>query len=404
MTSPVDTSAKFYRDDFPGAPSLNGVAGALIGLLEACLCTGFGLRTATTLVVSGGVATVTLSSDAKNPNLLNSVITVAGVTGSLTALNGEQRVNFANTTELKFATAAADGTAAGTITVKTSPAGWEKKYPGTNTAGFKSLDPASFGAHLWVNDAGTINASVRAYENMTAVDTGTGPAPTVADSATGGYWMKSSAANATASRWDLFADSRAFYYCPVPNSGANPASIGQCGYFFGDEIPFKSGDVFAASISSAANAPTTSVGLGSVFYGGQGGATNAVCRYLRSYTGLGSAVAAFSVPYSGALISYSGADGQQGVFPAPTDGGLRVAKLLTTEGVASGSAAILRGERPGVFYSPQSGLYQYFQRGDIVTLSGRKLYVVYAGNSSGDTAASAANAGRGFVDITGPWR
>lgn len=400
MASPVDTSVKFYRDDFPGAPSINGVAGALIGLLDACLCTGFGLRTATKLVVSGGVATVTLPSDAKNPNLLNSVITVAGVTGSLTALNGEQRVNFADTTELKFATAAADGTAAGTITVKTSPAGWEKKYPGTNTAGFRSLDPVSLGAYLWVNDAGTINANVRAYENMTAVDTGTGPAPTVADSATGGFWMKSTAANATANRWDLFADSRAFYYAPVPNSGANSASIGQCCYFFGDEIPFKSGDAFAASISSSANAPGTSVSFGSQFYGGQG---SSISRYLRSYTGLGSAIAAFSTPYSGVSNSFSGADALYGVFPAPTDGGLRLVKMLVTEFAVSGSTAILRGERPGAFYSPQSGLYQYFQRGDVVTLNGRKLYAVHVGGLASDLA-STASSGRGFVDITGPWR
>lgn len=47
MASPVDTSVKFYREDFPGAPVLNGVAGSLIALLDACLCTGFGLRSAT---------------------------------------------------------------------------------------------------------------------------------------------------------------------------------------------------------------------------------------------------------------------------------------------------------------------------------------------------------------------
>ena len=44
MASPVDTTVKFYREDFPGAPVLNGVAGSLIDLLDACLCTGFGLR------------------------------------------------------------------------------------------------------------------------------------------------------------------------------------------------------------------------------------------------------------------------------------------------------------------------------------------------------------------------
>src|SRR5574337_508378 len=301
MASPVDTSVKFYREDFPGAPVLNGTAGALIGLLDACLCTGFGLRSATSLVVAGGVATLTLPSDAKNGNLLNSVILVAG--SSIAALNGEQRVTAVSSTELKFATAAADGTATGSITVKTAPAGWEKKFPGTNTAGFKSLVPTSLGAHLWVKDADTINANVRAYENMTAVDAGTGPAPTVVESATGGFWMKSMSANATANRWDLFADSRAFYYCPVPGSGGTTAYIGQAGYFFGDVLAYKSGDAFAAAIFSSNAAPGVSAHYGSVFASGSSGA---ISRWIRSYTGLGSAVPAYSPPVSGRVGNRGG--------------------------------------------------------------------------------------------------
>ena len=187
MASPVDTSVKFYREDFPGAPVLNGVAGAAIGLLDACLVTGFGLRTATSVVVSGGVATVTLSSDAKNPALLYSVVLVEGVTGGMTDLNGEQRVIAANTTTLQFATAVADGTATGTITVKTAPAGWEKRFTGTNKAAYRSLAPESLGMHLWVNDAGTTTCNVRGFETMSDVDSGTGHFPTVAESSTGGF-------------------------------------------------------------------------------------------------------------------------------------------------------------------------------------------------------------------------
>lgn len=244
MASPVDTSVKFFNENLPDAPVLNGVAGSLIGLLTACLVTGFGLRTAVSLVVSGGVATLTLANEAKNANRLHTVVLVEGVTGALTALNGEQKITFASPTELKFATAAADGTATGAITVKTAPAGWEKKFPGTNTAGFKSLDPASLGMHLWVNDSTTLDAKVRGFENMSGVDTGTGPFPTLVELASGGFWSKSSAANAVANRWDLFADSRLCYYCPASSSGATPLVSGQGGYWFGDVLPFKSGDAF----------------------------------------------------------------------------------------------------------------------------------------------------------------
>lgn len=396
MASPVDTSVKFFNEGFPGAPVLNGVAGSLIGLLDACLCTGFGLRSATSLVVSGGVATLTLASDAKNANLLRSVVLVDGVTGALTALNGEQRVTFASLTELKFATAAADGTATGTITVKTAPAGWEKKFPGTNTAAFKSLDPTSLGSCLWVNDVGTVDANVRLYAAMTGVDAGTGAAPTVAESSTGGFWMKSTSANTNANRWDLFADSRSGYYCPVPASGGGTNYVGQASLFFGDVLAYKSGDAFAAAVFGPASAPSAQVNYGSVLVGGQGG-TSLMSRFLRSYTGLGSAVSAYAAPMSGSLGTASGADAQQGTFPAPTDGGLRLSKMYCAE-----AAAILRGEMPGVYYCPQTGLHTSFQRGDMVAFGAKTLYTVYAGGNAYDT--STAPSGRGFVDITGPWR
>lgn len=398
MASPVDTSVKFYREDFPGAPTLNGVAGSLIGLLDACLCTGFGLRSATSLVVAGGVATLTLASDAKNGNLLHSVILVEG--SSITALNGEQRVTAVSSTELKFATAAADGTATGSITVKTAPAGWEKKFTGTNKAVFKSLSPEANTSYLWVSDTGTTNANVRAYEAMTDVDTGTGAAPTVVDLSTGGFWAKSSAANATVNRWDLFADARAFYYAPAAYSGGSPTAIGQGCYFFGDIVAYKSGDAFAVALFAAISAPGSRSDFGSVLAAAQPGSA---ARFLRAYTGLGSAVAAFSPPVSGDSSRYSGAESTMGVFPAPTDGGLRVSAIQATEVATSGATSVLRGVLPGLYHVPQSGLASYFQRGNTVALGNKKLYVVYAGQSFTDTEANPYG-GRACFDVTGPWR
>ena len=399
MSSPVDTSAKFFNENLPDAPVLNGVEGSLIGLLTACLVTGFGLRAAVSLVVSGGVATLTLANEAKNANRLHTVVLVEGVTGALTALNGEQKITFASPTELKFATAAADGTATGAITVKTAPAGWEKVFPGTNTAGFKSLDPTSLGSSLWVNDAGTINANVRAYEVMTGVSAGTGAAPTVAESAAGGLWAKSTAASASAARWDLFADSRGFYYAPVPSSPANAINTGQPTYFFGDVTPYKSGDAFSVAIFSATTVVAGSIGNGSVLYGTQGGSS--MSRFLRSYVGLGSAIAAFALPVSGSSNLYSGSDAQLGTFPSATDGGLRLSKIYCTEGNSSGATAVLRGEMPGIYYCPQTGLAGYFAPRDTITMGGKELQAVHSGANAVDPVGLG---GRGFIDITGPWR
>lgn len=397
MASPVDTSVKFYREDFPGAPVLNGVAGATLGILDACLVTGFGLRTATSVVVSGGVATVTLSSDAKNANLLYSVVLVEGVAGGMTGLNGEQRVIAVTATTLQFATAVANGTATGTITIKTAAAGWEKRFSGTNKAAYRSLSPESLGMHLRVDDAGTTSCNVRGFEAMYDVDTGTGAFPTATDSSTGGFWTKSTVANANATRWDFFADSRAFYLCTVPSSGQTPSQHGQTAYFFGDFISYKSGDAFATALLSSVNINLTTVSQGSMF----GSVTGAMNSHARSYTGLGSAVTLFTAPQAGGVSSTSGSDNWYGPFPSATDGAMRCVRMNLNEGAATGLNSILRGHAPGGLYVPQSGLGLSFARGDTIVIGGRRYYCIVADNTS---SVSGTGGGRAFVDITGPWR
>ena len=403
MASPVDTSVKFFNEAMPGAPVLNGVAGSLIGVLDACLATGFGLRSATSLVVSGGVATLNLPSDVKNAALLHSVILVEGVTGALTALNGEQKVTFASEVHLRFATAAADGTAAGAITVKTAPAGWAKVFSGTNKAAYKSLDVQSLGMHLWVNDTSAAYANVRGFEAMASVDVGTGAFPTLAELATGGFWWKSASANGNAVRWGIFSDGRAFHFMPQTGSSANAAHIHCPSHFFGDFLANRSVDAYASCITSSFSVPGNSTQGSISSYAS--GANNA--RAPRSLSGLGSAVAMY--PWSPGMVSintYSGQDVTQGTYPPP-DGRLRLVQPLLNEGSPNSAATVLRGAVPGVLHVPQTELYKSFSPGDTVTvtsgaIAGRVLYAVYSGGGNTDTLASIA--GRAFVDITGPWR
>lgn len=394
MASPVDTSVKFFREDFPGAPTLNGVAGSLIGLLDACLCTGFGLRSATSLVVAGGEATLTLASDAKNGNLLNSVILVEG--SSITDLNGEQRVTWASSTELKFATAAADGTASGSITVKTAPAGWEKKFTGTNKAVFKTLAVEANTSYLQVSDTGTTNANVRMYETMTDVDTGTGAAPTVAQLASGGYWAKSATANVTPIRWDLFSDARAFYYCPAPYSAQAEQYIGQGCWFYGDPIAFKSNDAFSTAIFFGNQDNSQFTHLGSVFH------TTSVDgpRVARGYSGLGASIPCWSKPQSGSS-AISGEDSFLGPFPSQTDGALLLSEYLLVDTATAGLQLVRRGRMPGARHAPQYALGGVFGRKDTVTVGGKRFYVTSANTSASDVGSAG---GRMFFDITGPWR
>ncbi|CAN7170648.1 hypothetical protein LJR118_000299 [Acidovorax sp. LjRoot118] len=400
MTSPVDTSVKFFNEGMPGAPVLNGVAGALIALFDACLITGFGLR-ACTITVSSGVATVAVASDVKNLNLVDSVQLIAGVAGGMTGfanLNGEQKITSATATTLTFATAVANGTATGTITIKQAPVPyWEKTYSSTNIACYRSTDPATLGAFLQVTDTGTTTATVRMYETMSAFGTGTNPAPAVADMATP-WWVKSTAANSTANTWDLFGDSRGFYLCPTPGYGAVNTVQSQPTYYFGDLITYRSVDPYAVWIAASNNATQT---YGSVALGQQGGNSQAGARLLRSYTGLGLAIQAWGVPQSGAQSSVSGVDTQWGSFPT-IDGKLRLTKIHATEGAAIANAVVLpRGLFPGISYVPLTGGGTSFPRGTRIAIDGRVLVSVRQGVATTETAGTS---GYCWIDITGPWR
>jgi hypothetical protein len=59
MTSPVDTSVKIFSSTMVNAPVLNGVAGALVALLDAVLVTGFDTKSSVSIAVAGGIATAT---------------------------------------------------------------------------------------------------------------------------------------------------------------------------------------------------------------------------------------------------------------------------------------------------------------------------------------------------------
>ena len=104
MTSLVDTSVKFFSSTQAGAPVLNGTAGALKALLDACLVDGFGLKSVVSLVVASGVATITVTGG--HGFLPDGVMLVAGA--ATAALNGEQKVTAIGTNTASFATAVAD--------------------------------------------------------------------------------------------------------------------------------------------------------------------------------------------------------------------------------------------------------------------------------------------------------
>ena len=391
-------AVKWFSSDMRGAPTISGTAGSRIAALDACLITGFGPVTPIGITVSGGIATATLPSGQSFAQ--HAVVLVSGATPS--ALNGEARVLTTSSTQITFATTAADGAASGTIEIRYAPVGgWDKVFTGTNTAVYRSADVTSPRHYLRVDDTGTTAARVRGYESMTDVDTGTGPFPTDALMSGGGYWWGSSAASGAAVRWKLFADSRVLLPAIAPYSHNSATNIAAPLRGFGDPIALRPGGDNWCTFLSAAGSTISSNPQGSL----DGGTPTAISEYgmsvaPRAWYGLGGAIALSPVALTGAWAA-SGADPSLGAFPSEIDGELKISPMLLSE---AGAGKPPRARVPGVWHISQTGAYGPLNDGDMLAgagdFAGRTLMCVA---TTTNLLASPANAVY-LVDITGPWR
>ena len=391
-------AVKWFSSDMRGAPTISGTAGSRIAALDACLITGFGPVTPIGITVSGGIATVDVPSGQTFAQ--HAVVLVSGATPS--ALNGEHRVLTSSSTQITFATTAADGAATGTIEIRYAPVGgWDKVFTGTNKAVYRSADVTGSRHYLRVDDAGTTAARVRGYESMTDVDTGTGPFPTDALMSGGGYWWGSSAASSAAVRWKLFADSRVLLLAIAPYSRSSAVNIAAPLRGFGDPIALRpGGDNWCTFLSAAGSSisypPQGALDGGTPSASSAGGMSVAP----RAWQGLGSAVALNPVPLTGGSQT-SGIDHALGAFPSEIDGELKISPMLLFE-VGTGKPP--RATVPGVWHISQTGAYGPLGDGDMLAaagdLAGRTLMCVATTINHLQVSANAAY----LVDITGPWR
>ena len=396
MASPVDTSVKHLHSGMAGAPTLNGVAGSMIDVLDAVLVTGCDFKNATSLAVLNGVATLSFSGS--HSATVESVVLVSGVTGALSALNGEQKVKAIGSGSVSFATASANGTATGTVSFKMAPAGWAKVFSATNIGVYRSQDPAGTQMYLRVDDTGTTSCRVIGYESMTDIDTGVGPFPLAAQQAGGGFWTKSYVANSNAARWSVIADARTALVSVAVFTSQSATAIGSYTRMFGDIVANKpGGDAFACALGYASSSNFNSQ-EGSI--GSSSGSQQAMSR---SFTGLGSCVLHSNISYTANSNSLSGQDAALGSFPSPIDGGLRLSKRYISETAQQPP----RGDIPGLYTVPQTDAGRFFYDRVITTgtgiLAGRKLFSLTPTVSN--TSEWPSNViGVMFVDITGPWR
>ena len=374
------------------APALTGQAGSLRGLLKAVLVDGFSSQAVSSLVVAGEVATLTYA--AAHPFTPGRVVAVSGATPS--ALNGNKLVLATTGSTVTFAAPdQANGTATGTISSKAAAAGWSELFAGTltNVLALKPSVAEASGSVLRVDDTGTTNARVRAFESMSDISTGLGPMPLDAQVSGGLYWPKSGTANATARPWFVVADERGFYLAVAPQGGDRFTLM-----YAGDAASLKSGDAYGYLLTGNQSDQTAATTVPDGCCGWSHRSARGGAYLQRLHTGVGQAVAAqrLGAHHNGSTADvYAGSAGYSvGSYPNSPNNGLMTGPL---ELYASG----LRGSLPGLLH-PVQDCGNAFASGAIVAgtddYAGRRLMAIRTAPPSGSVVA-----GTVFIDTTGPW-
>jgi hypothetical protein len=233
-----------------------------------------------------------------------------------------------------------------------SSLGWTKPFTGTNLGSYRNGTGGNQ-LYLDVNDAnagssGDYFASVRGYEVMTAVGTGTAPFPTVAQAANL-YWVKSQeTANTTATQWIIVGTQKMFFMWVKVTAADIIAPQGDNGYivgFFGDINSFRSGDTYNTIVYGQ----TTRTPIGSNNFGPDGatGMNSSVTGHYmaRSFTQSGTSIQVGKSTDCSKMNGQASPGVQGMVYPNPADGGLYLAPYWIHEpGTLS-----LRGVLPGIW-------------------------------------------------------
>jgi len=331
-----NTSIRVFLSTDSGAPELSGLAGSGIPVFDAFLVSGYGSVTATSLVVSSGIATLTVDAGHgfTDPGATwgidaGVVVRVSGVTGAASDLNADWRATVTSATVLTWecGTSIPDGSASGTIAVKRAPLDWVKAFTATDKAAYRSQDPQATGCLVRMDDTGTKAIRFRGYVAMTDIDTGTDPFPTDAQANGGSYLQKSSLTTSTPRAWMAVGDSRAWYFSSVYNG------TGSAAHFFGD-----------VAESAVAGDPWACALHGSVSSGVSGnmGRMDGSSRQAWLARSISGAVGAVAAALRG-FYAYS-SHNIQNAYPSPLNGGVTCAMPVLSEEYQGE----LRGPMPGM--------------------------------------------------------
>ncbi len=357
-------TVRVYRSTDPNAPSLNGLVGSLINVLDACLVNGYGSLATTSLTQSGGIATVTTSVAhglTGTPKVL-----ISGVTPA--AYNGEYTITVTGASTFTYAVAGSPATASVQGTVGKASSGWTKPYTGTNLAAYKQ--PAgSNGFYLMVDDNTTAtSARMTGYETMSAVNTGTNLFPTAVQQSGGGYLVKSNAASSASRDWTLICNGKLFYL--FVNQAAQAQWTTAVAFAFGDITTYKSGDAYHTIIITQDTVTSSSSNL--LRLSTNANTITAGHWMARTFAQTGTSVTCSK--YTDAARSFASADmGLSGVtYPNGADGAIILApcgigETVSHRGILPGLWNICHPDplSHGDFYIPATGdlvgkTFEYF--------------------------------------------
>lgn len=373
----------------------NNAASKIIDILDACLVNGFNINAISSIVVSNGVALVTTPSDHGFRDY--TVIRISGATPA--ELNGDWKITTAGGNSFSFPTAAANGSATGSMSAKTAPLGWSKPF---SAAGLGVYRPGSGLMHYFrVSDPAANFANVRGYKTMSDINNGTGAFPSSAQQTLGVEWIKYSPASLTGGLWRLYGDSRFFYliYDCTENAGAT-GSMGPSLYAMGEVPTFGPADTENSVVIGGSSGGSSSVARAAyegIISVGRSNSASWLGNYFAGSptAGTGTPVRFRAVGHSlSESWGYNGNTAFVPPYPNPTD-----AALLTHSPILlqEETGLSVRGTLPGIHQPLQGGVTS--QKGNTHVINGRVVQFVGM-----NELADSATAGLIGFDTTGPWR
>lgn len=254
-----------------------GQAGQMIAILDACLVNGYGDQPVS-ITRSGSVATIVLTEP--HTDSRTNRYAISGCTEG--EYNGTHRVTVVDAYTYTFeVTGTPASPATGSPVGRKPPAGWTKAFSGTNKAAYK-MGAGSNGLYMRLDDSGAGPTKPwRGYEQMSSVDIGSGPFPTVAQHAA--PTMRVGENNALYDEdWTIFADETYFLLVMQHGDISTDLPIATAMADFDSVVP---GDAFNTLISvhtSGANNFGLNISSAGI---GASSATNTVARGIDGLSG-----------------------------------------------------------------------------------------------------------------------